>query len=561
MATRGCKNSPDTFSYVCGYYIGKKQVLHKIVKGAKLWIAYRLYFGMPMGDQDKPWAPHVICGSCRSTLEGWLRGTGRAMPFAIPRVWREPKNHHDDCFFCTVDVTKYRKVKGRQALHYPDIPSSRAPVPHDDCLPVPQPPENVNDGMDISSEGSASSNNQEMEEVFVPRMTLEPHFPNQSELDDLIRDLGLTKSGAELLSSRLKEWNLLGQDCRITGYRKRHEEFEIYYDISDDLCYCKDVTGLFTALGLKHDPTHWRLFIDSSTRSLKAVLLPNGNKYPSLPLAHSVQKKKNYENVRQLLNKINYDEFKWNVCGDFKMLAFLLGLQGGYTKYSCFLCLWDSRADDDHFKKVHWPPRMELQPGMLNVHREPLVDSNKVLLPPLHIKLGLIKQFVKALDFGGEAFQEIRLMFPKLSEAKIKGGIFVGPQVNTMLKSEKLERAMTKIEKEAWCAFRDVVHGFLGNNKDPNYKQLVAKLIENFRKLGCRMSLKIHFLHSHLDFFPENLGDVSEEQGERFHQDIATMERRYHGRWNTAMMGDYIWSLMREDENMHSRKSRSSKHF
>lgn len=93
---------------------------------------------------------------------------------------------------------------------------------------------------------------------------------------------------------------------------------------------------------------------------------------------------------------------------------------------------------------------------MLNVLRQPLVDSNKVLLPPLHIKLGLVKQIVKALDFG-EAFQEIRVMLPKLSEAKIKGGIFVGPQVNAMLKSEKLERAMTKVEKEAWCAFRDVV--------------------------------------------------------------------------------------------------------
>ena len=111
------------------------------------------------------------------------------------------------------------------------------------------------------------------------------------------------------------------------------------------------------------------------------------------------------------------------------------------------------------------------------------------------IKLGLVKQFVKALDFGGETFQEIRLMFPKLSEAKIKGGIFVGPQVKAMLKSEKLERAMTKVEKEAWCAFRDVVCGFLGNYKDPNYKQLVAKLIENFKKLGCRMSLKNNFRH------------------------------------------------------------------
>ncbi|XP_076035733.1 uncharacterized protein LOC143021852 [Oratosquilla oratoria] len=439
---------------------------------------------MPMGDQDKPWAPHVICGSCRSTLEGWLRGTGRAMPFAIPRIWREPKNHHDDCYFCMIDVTKYRKVKGRQALQYPDIPSSRAPVPHDDSLPVPQPPENMEDAMEISSEGSAGSSSHEMgDKDFAPRTTSEPHFPSQSELDDLIRDLGLTKSGAELLTSRMKEWNLLGEDCRTSVYWKRHEEFKIYYDFSDDMCYCKDVTGLFTALGLEHDPAEWRLFIDSSTRSLKAVLLHNGNKNPSLPLAHSVQKKENYHNVKQLLEKINYAEFKWDVCGDFKMLAFLLGLQGGYTKYSCFLCLWDSRADDDHYNKVHWPPRVELQPGMLNVLRQPLVDSKKVLLPPLHIKLGLIKEFVKALDFGGETFQEICFMFPKLSEAKLKGGTFVGPQVNKMLKSEKLERAMTKVEREAWCSFRDVVCGLLGNHKDPNYKQIVAKLIENFRKL------------------------------------------------------------------------------
>ena len=44
------------------------------------------------------------------------------------------------------------------------------------------------------------------------------------------------------------------------------------------------------------------------------------------------------------------------------------------------------------------------------------------------------------------------------------------------------------------------------------------------------MSLKIHFLHSHLDFFPDNLGDVSDEQGERFHQDISVIEIRYQGK-------------------------------
>ena len=41
------------------------------------------------------------------------------------------------------------------------------------------------------------------------------------------------------------------------------------------------------------------------------------------------------------------------------------------------------------------------------------------------------------------------------------------------------------------------------------------------------MSVKMHFLRSHLDYFPHNWGDFSEEQGERFHQDISDMEKRY----------------------------------
>ncbi|GFT02667.1 hypothetical protein TNCV_3690721 [Trichonephila clavipes] len=44
------------------------------------------------------------------------------------------------------------------------------------------------------------------------------------------------------------------------------------------------------------------------------------------------------------------------------------------------------------------------------------------------------------------------------------------------------------------------------------------------------MGIKIQFLHSHLDRFLQNLGDFSEEQGERFHQDLRTMEERYQGR-------------------------------
>jgi len=51
------------------------------------------------------------------------------------------------------------------------------------------------------------------------------------------------------------------------------------------------------------------------------------------------------------------------------------------------------------------------------------------------------------------------------------------------------------------------------------------------------MNLKIHFLESHLVFPPENLGEISDEHGERFHQDILAMEKRYQGKWTSNMFG------------------------
>ena len=144
MSSRECKNSPNCFCYVYGfYYISGKHTRYKILKGTKYWTAYRLYFGMDINDQDKPWAPHVICGSCRSNLEGWSRGSGKVMSFAVPRVWREPQNYHDDCYFCMINISKYRKVSGRRAMSYPSVLSSISPVPYSETLPVPNLPTNV----------------------------------------------------------------------------------------------------------------------------------------------------------------------------------------------------------------------------------------------------------------------------------------------------------------------------------------------------------------------------------------------------------------------------------
>jgi len=95
-------------------------------------------------------------------------------------------------------------------------------------------------------------------------------------------------------------------------------------------------------LQLHHAPEQWRLFVDSSEVSLKTVLLGNGHKNPSITLAHAVHMKVTYANIQGLLKKKNCEDHQWNICADLKVVAMLTGLQGGCTKYCCFLCEWDS---------------------------------------------------------------------------------------------------------------------------------------------------------------------------------------------------------------------------
>ena len=171
-----------------------------------------------------------------------------------------------------------------------------------------------------------------------------------------------------------------------------------------------------------------------------------------------------------------------------------------------------------------------------------------------------MKQFVKVLNKEGNCFEYICRTFPGLSNEKLKAGIFDGPQIRKLLKDTNFVNSMNSVEAATWNAFTEVVNKFLGNVKHTNYVQIVHSFIQSFHALGCNMSMKVHFLFSHLDKFPENLGDVSDEQGERFHQDIKTMEERYQGRWDEVMIADFCWSLKRDcSDTRHRRKSNKRK--
>ena len=105
---------------------------------------------------------------------------------------------------------------------------------------------------------------------------------------------------------------------------------------------------------------------------------------------------------------------------------------------------------------------------------------------------------------------------------------------------------LSKKENAAWESFKNVSNNFLGNFKAENFEELVENLMDSYKQLGSNMSLKMHFLNSHLDFFPPNCGDVSDVHGERFYQVISVMEQRYKGKWDAAMLTDYCWMVKRD---------------
>lgn len=282
----------------------------KIITSA-LKDAYLQYFGFAVVNTDKPWVPKLFCNACRTKLYKWSLGENMYFPFSVPTLWREQKNHVDDCYFCSMNVVGIN-AKKLARYKYPDVSSVSKPVPRTDSDPLPICPGiSAKNALTTSSSSLASNeSNFAMEEE---------HLISQSELSDLIRDLNLSKQKAELLASRLQEWKHLDPETRVTIYRNRNHAILPFFKKENDMCFCNDIKGLFDVMNTAYDRNEWRLFIDGSKYSLKAALLHIGNKKPSIPIAHAVQTKECYDTMRTILAKIKYNEHQWKICGDLKV--------------------------------------------------------------------------------------------------------------------------------------------------------------------------------------------------------------------------------------------------
>ncbi|KRX78477.1 hypothetical protein T06_9138 [Trichinella sp. T6] len=256
-------------------------------------------------------------------------------------------------------------------MSYPNLPSAIGTVPQGPDVHIPSPP----DSMGAAVLKTISDSGFEIEHKNSPQQF------TQCELNDLVRDLGVFKVGAETLGSRLQSKHMFAPGTAVSI----------------------DISGLMFQLGTeKYVAKEY-----SAKKSLKGVLPYNGNTYVSVP-PHSVALKETCENLEIILQKIKKikkksakKEHMRQMCGDFKVLCMLLGQQSVNTKFPCFLC---------------------------NGIAEHVMNTGR--------KTGQCKQTLHQRqktfaikDKNGTCFQYLCTQFPFLSGVTLKEGIFVGPKI------------------------------------------------------------------------------------------------------------------------------------
>lgn len=434
-----CLRKLALYCYVCGKFSIASNLIG-ISVCAKEW--YEHYFGMQVV-QGVNWAPKDICRTCYDDLRLWFKGTKKSLKFGVPMIWTDPgkfflfnvlnlhmysfrivvhsgEHIEASCYMCLNDINGKTK-RSRRSMKYIGTDYVSLPLSHSDAIPIPRPPSPT-----TISIWTANLENQLQDPDYEISEASKNMIPiSQNWMDDVIKHVNLSKRDAEYIAHKLNQNNLLTPDVKVTGYRHRQVKFEPFFSANEEntFVYCNNIEKLVAEMGMTYIPHEWRLFIDSSKTSMKAVLLYYNNKKPSVPIAYNLNTKESYESVRHLLEAVNYESHKWRICCDLKMVALLCGLQGGYTKNMCFICLWNTRYKGNQYQNHDWENREDLVVGSDNVIHKSLVPIEKVLLPPLHIKLGIFKNFVKALPADGPAFITLRSIFPRLSASKVKEGI------------------------------------------------------------------------------------------------------------------------------------------
>jgi hypothetical protein len=117
-------------------------------------------------------------------------------------------------------------------------------------------------------------------------------------------------------------------------------------------------------------------------------------------------------------------------------------------------------------------------PGEKNVINPPLVLPEKIYLPPLHINLGLMKNFAKGMDKTGCGFEYVRNKFPNVTQ-KSRRVYLEDPQIRELMQDKQFDEDLNDTERNAWLSFKRICKDFLGNHKAAKYQDVVLDKLRN----------------------------------------------------------------------------------
>ena len=137
------------------------------------------------------------------------------------------------------------------------MPSALRPVNHGEDIPIPKPPTNV-DGRYSDSSDENMDNYEDPDDpdpTHTQQHSHDPHLIEQNEQNDLVRDLRLSRAQAELLGSRLQEWNPLAKSrpIRVSVFINRNLTLSRFFEMQDGMCICSDISTVMAKLGIVHN--------------------------------------------------------------------------------------------------------------------------------------------------------------------------------------------------------------------------------------------------------------------------------------------------------------------
>jgi hypothetical protein len=88
-----------------------------------------------------------------------------------------------------------------------------------------------------------------------------------------------------------------------------------------------------------------------------------------------------------------------------------------------------------------------------------------------------MKNFVKGMGRTGRGFQCVRNNFSNVSDAKIKEGIFIGPQIRELMQDKQFDEDLNETQRNAWLSFKSICKDFLGNHKAANCQDVLQDLL------------------------------------------------------------------------------------